>query len=58
MIEASSSAYPGVMLARGKQIRYGGAPMRCSTNQHPFYGGIDWHARSLYVCLVSQDGPA
>jgi len=30
--------------------------MRFSTNQHPFYCGIDLHARSMYVCIVSQDG--
>ena len=26
------------------------------TNQHKFYCGIDLHARSRYVCLLSQDG--
>ncbi|HSF31554.1 MAG TPA: IS110 family transposase [Candidatus Tectomicrobia bacterium] len=30
--------------------------MRFSTNQHPFYCGIDLHARSMYVCIVSHDG--
>ena len=30
--------------------------MRFYTNQHPFYCGIDVHARSMYVCIVSQDG--
>ena len=30
--------------------------MRFYTNQHPFYCGIDLHARSMYVCLVSHDG--
>ena len=30
--------------------------MRFDTNQHPLYCGIDLHARSMYVCLVSQDG--
>src|SRR5918992_3139048 len=30
--------------------------MRFYTNQHPFYCGIDLHARSMYVCIVSQDG--
>jgi transposase len=30
--------------------------MRFDTNQHPFYCGIDLHARSMYVCIVSQDG--
>ena len=30
--------------------------MRFSTNQHPFYCGIDLHARTMYVCILSQDG--
>jgi hypothetical protein len=30
--------------------------MRFYTNQHPFYCGIDLHARSMYVCVLSQDG--
>jgi Transposase len=56
MIEASSSAYPSGMLAIGNQVSYGGDPRRCSTNPHPFYCGIDVHARSMSVCLMSQDG--
>ena len=34
----------------------GGDLRRFSTNQHQFYGGIDRHARSMYVCLLSQEG--
>jgi transposase len=30
--------------------------MRFYTNQHPFYCGIDLHARSMYVCLVNHAG--
>lgn len=30
--------------------------MRFYTNQHPFDCGIDLHARSMYVCIVSHDG--
>jgi transposase len=30
--------------------------MRCYTNQHQFYCGIDLHARSMYVCILSPDG--
>ena len=30
--------------------------MRFYTNQHKFYCGIDLHARSMYVCILSQDG--
>jgi transposase len=30
--------------------------MRFYTKQHPFYCGIDLHARSMYVCIVNQEG--
>ena len=30
--------------------------MRFYTQQHGFYCGIDLHARSLYLCILSQDG--
>jgi hypothetical protein len=30
--------------------------MRFYTHAHPFYRGIDLHARSMYVCIVSHDG--
>ena len=30
--------------------------MRFYTNQHPFYCGIDWHARSMDVCIVHHEG--
>ena len=30
--------------------------MRFYTKQHPFYCGIDLHARTMYVCILSQDG--
>ena len=30
--------------------------MRFYTKQHKFYCGIDLHARSMYVCLLSQEG--
>ena len=29
--------------------------MRFYTKQHPFYCGIDLHARSMYVCILNQD---
>ena len=29
---------------------------RFYTNQHPFYCGIDLHARSMYVCIVNHEG--
>ncbi len=30
--------------------------MRFYTKQHPFYCGIDLHARTMYVCTLRQDG--
>ena len=30
--------------------------MRFYTKQHPFYCGIDLHARSMDVCIVNHDG--
>jgi transposase len=30
--------------------------MRFYTKPHPFYCGIDLHARTMYVCILSQDG--
>jgi hypothetical protein len=46
------------MLALGTTLTHdrGGDLMRFYTNQHPFYGGIDLHARSMYVCILSQAG--
>jgi transposase len=30
--------------------------MRFYTQQHQFYCGIDLHARTMYVCILKQDG--
>ncbi len=30
--------------------------MRFYTQQHQFYCGIDWHARTMSLCIVNQDG--
>jgi transposase len=30
--------------------------MRFYTQQHPFYCGIDLHARTMYVCIVNHNG--
>jgi transposase len=56
LIEAPSSAYQGGMLAQGTTERRGGDLRRFSTQQHQFYGGIDLHARTMYVCIVNQGG--
>jgi transposase len=46
------------MLALGTTLTHdrGGDLMRFYTNQHQFYCGIDLHARSMYVCILSHDG--
>src|SRR5438132_12858088 len=36
--------------------RRGGDLMRFYTKQPPFYCGIDWHARTLYVCIGNHNG--
>jgi hypothetical protein len=30
--------------------------MRFYTKAHKFYGGIDLHARTMYLCILNQDG--
>ena len=30
--------------------------MRFYTQQHQFYCGIDLHARTMYLCVLNQDG--
>ena len=30
--------------------------MRFYTMQHKFYGGIDLHARTMYLCVLNQAG--
>src|SRR5262245_29693232 len=30
--------------------------MRFYTKQHQFYCGIDMHARTMYLCILNQDG--
>jgi hypothetical protein len=38
-------------------VNYGGGDlMRFDTHPHLFYCGIDLHARSMYVCILSHDG--
>jgi Transposase len=58
LIEASSSAYLNGMLALGRTLTpyRGGDLMRSYAKQHPCCGGIDLHARSMYVCIVNHDG--
>src|ERR671923_358708 len=58
MIEASPSAYPSGTLALGKEpfTEEEETSMRFYTKQHKFYCGIDLHARSMYVCVLRQDG--
>ena len=32
--------------------------MRFCTEKHPYYAGVDLHARSLYACVLDQEGEA
>src|SRR5207249_4116897 len=34
----------------------GGNPMRFYTRQHRHYCGVDLHARTMYLCILSHDG--
>jgi hypothetical protein len=57
MIEASSSTYPPWYVELGKITHKRGEDlMQFYTNQHRFYCGIDLHARTMYVCILSHDG--
>src|SRR5207342_241886 len=57
LIEAPSSAYRGGMLIAGNyHSQRGGDLMRFYTQQHPFYCGIDLHARTMYLCILDQAG--
>jgi hypothetical protein len=58
MIEASPSAYPSGTLALGQEpfTEEEETSMRFYTTQHPFYCGIDLHARSMDVCVLSHEG--
>src|SRR5262245_34205800 len=45
------------MLSLGKVTHKRGEDLRrFDTHQHRFYGGIDLHARTMYVCILSHDG--
>jgi hypothetical protein len=30
--------------------------MRCYPKPHKFYGGLDVHARTMYLCILNQEG--
>jgi Transposase len=56
IIETSSSASLRVCYQWKKGSSRGGSPMRFYTQPHQWYCGIDLHARTMYVCILSQDG--
>jgi hypothetical protein len=57
LMEAPSSAdRRGTAEPRKRSQRRGGALRRFSTTPHHFYCGIDWHARTRYLCLLNRDG--
>src|SRR5438034_8890496 len=58
LIEAPSSAYRRGMLRVAKTLvtNKEETSMRFYTKQHPFYCGIDLHARTMNVCILDQAG--
>jgi Transposase DDE domain/Transposase len=56
IIETSSSASLRVCSQWQKGSSRGGSPMRFYTQPHQGYCGIDLHARTMYVCILSWDG--
>ena len=58
LIEAPSSAYHGGMLRVAKPLVMNKeeTSMRFYTQQHPFYCGIDLHARTMSLCILDQAG--
>jgi hypothetical protein len=38
------------------RVRAGGGPMRFYNRQHPYYCGIDWHVKTMYVCMLDGAG--
>src|SRR5262245_3054335 len=57
LIEAPSSAYRRGMLVVGEwSRRRGGDLRRFYTKQHKMYCGIDLQARTLSICILSQEG--
>ena len=56
LIEAPSSAYHRGMLVVGKETKKRRRPHAILHQTAPFYCGIDLHARTMYVCILSQDG--
>jgi len=58
LIEAPSPAYRRGMLRAAKTLvtNKEETSRRFYTTQHPFYCGIDLHARTMYVCILDQAG--
>src|SRR5713226_9263080 len=58
LIEAPSLAYRRGMLRAAKTLvtNKEETSRRFYTTQHPFYCGIDLHARTMYVCILDQAG--
>lgn len=44
------------MIQAPKNFSLKEAFMRFYTKQHKFYCGIDLHARTMYLCILDQEG--
>jgi hypothetical protein len=40
----------------GRPVSTEAQDMRCYTNQHQFYAGVDLHARSMYTHILDANG--
>ena len=56
LIEAPSSAYHVVCWRREKSSQKRRRPHAILHQQHKFYCGIELHARTMYLCILNQDG--
>src|SRR5438094_6667687 len=45
-----------MLIAGNSHAQRGGDLMRFYTQQHPFYCGIDLHARTMSLCILDQAG--
>jgi hypothetical protein len=46
----------GLLALGTQQAQEEETSMQFYTGQHTFYGGIDLHARTMYLCIMNQAG--
>jgi len=50
------ASLPVSVMLEGDETQKGESPMNFYNNTHPYFCGIDLHARTLYVCIIDQLG--